>query len=149
MKRLFRERFPIRRMKLIDSYGADDHRSMNADNTSAFNCRFVAGTNRWSMHAYGKAIDLNPIENPYVPRRSRLTARRAALRRPLPRRQGHGPRRRPRRPRLPPQGRLEVGRQLARAPRLPALLRQRRVTALRALGEGVEEALVLLAGRRS
>ena len=66
MKALFRERFEIRRMKLIDSYGADDHRSMNADNTSAFNCRFVAGTNRWSTHAYGKAIDLNPIENPYV-----------------------------------------------------------------------------------
>ncbi len=63
---LFRERFPIRRMKLIDRYGADDHRSMNADNTSGFNCRFVAGTSRWSMHAYGKAIDINPIENPYV-----------------------------------------------------------------------------------
>jgi hypothetical protein len=66
MRRLFRKRFPIRRMKLIDAYGADDHRSMNADNTSGFNCRFVAGTNRWSMHAYGKAIDINPIENPYV-----------------------------------------------------------------------------------
>jgi hypothetical protein len=39
---------------------------MSADNTSAFNCRFVAGTTRWSMHAYGLAIDINPIENPYV-----------------------------------------------------------------------------------
>jgi poly-gamma-glutamate synthesis protein (capsule biosynthesis protein) len=66
MKRLFHLRYPIRRMELIDRYGADDHRSMNADNTSAFNCRFVAGTSRWSMHAYGRAIDLNPIENPYV-----------------------------------------------------------------------------------
>jgi D-alanyl-D-alanine carboxypeptidase len=66
MRRLFRKRFPIRRMKLIDAYGADDRRSMNADNTSGFNCRFVAGTNRWSMHAYGIAIDINPIENPYV-----------------------------------------------------------------------------------
>jgi hypothetical protein len=66
MKRLFKKRYPIRRMELIDRYGADDHRSMNADNTSAFNCRFVAGTTRWSMHAYGKAIDINPIENPYV-----------------------------------------------------------------------------------
>ena len=53
-------------MELIDRYGADDRRSMAADNTSAFNCRFVAGTNRWSMHAYGLAIDLNPVENPYV-----------------------------------------------------------------------------------
>ena len=66
MERLFEQRFPIRRIELIDRYGADDHRSMNADNTSAFNCRFVAGTERWSMHAYGKAIDINPIENPYV-----------------------------------------------------------------------------------
>lgn len=66
MERLFERRFPIRRMELIDRYGADDHRSMDADNTSAFNCRFVAGTERWSMHAYGKAIDINPIENPYV-----------------------------------------------------------------------------------
>jgi poly-gamma-glutamate synthesis protein (capsule biosynthesis protein) len=66
MKRLFRIRYPIRRMELIDRYDADDNRSMNADNTSAFNCRFVAGTSRWSMHAYGRALDINPIENPYV-----------------------------------------------------------------------------------
>lgn len=66
MRRLYRKRFPIRRMRLIDAHGADDRRSMNADNTSAFNCRFVAGTERWSEHAYGKAIDVNPIENPYV-----------------------------------------------------------------------------------
>jgi hypothetical protein len=39
---------------------------MAADNTSAFNCRFVGGTSRWSMHAYGEAIDVNPVENPYV-----------------------------------------------------------------------------------
>jgi len=39
MKRLFAKRFPIRRIELVDRYGADDHRSMNADNTSAFNCR--------------------------------------------------------------------------------------------------------------
>jgi D-alanyl-D-alanine carboxypeptidase len=66
MRKLWRADYPIRRMRLIDAYGADDDRSMNADNTSAFNCRYVAGTTRWSMHAYGKAIDLNPVENPYV-----------------------------------------------------------------------------------
>ena len=65
-KVLYRHRFPIRRMRLIDAYGSDDHRSMAADNTSAFNCRFVAGTSRWSAHAYGLAIDLNTVENPYV-----------------------------------------------------------------------------------
>jgi hypothetical protein len=66
MRELYRLRFPIRRMRLVDAYGADDHRSMAADNTSAFNCRFVAGTSRWSEHAYGHAIDVNPVENPYV-----------------------------------------------------------------------------------
>ena len=43
MKRLYKLRYPIRRMQLVDQYGADDDRSMAADNTSAFNCRFVAG----------------------------------------------------------------------------------------------------------
>ena len=59
-------RFPIRRKRHVDANGADDRRSQAADNTSAFNCRFVAGTSRWSEHAYGHAIDVNPIENPYV-----------------------------------------------------------------------------------
>lgn len=66
MRNLFRHHFPIRRMRLVDAYGADDHRSMDADNTSAFNCRYVSGTTRWSEHAYGRAIDVNPIENPYA-----------------------------------------------------------------------------------
>jgi hypothetical protein len=67
LRSLYRHRFPIRRMRLVDAYGADDHRSMNADNTSAFNCRFIAGQpGVWSQHAYGKAIDINPVENPYV-----------------------------------------------------------------------------------
>ncbi len=67
MRSLFRLRYPIRQMRLVDAYGADDHRSMAADNTSAFNCRFVAGSpGVWSEHAYGRAIDVNPIENPYV-----------------------------------------------------------------------------------
>jgi hypothetical protein len=66
MRSLYRLHFPIRRMRLVDAYGADDRRSMDADNTSAFNCRPVAGTSRWSEHAYGHAIDVNPRENPYV-----------------------------------------------------------------------------------
>ncbi len=63
---LYAGRFPIRRMVPIDAYGASDFRSIEADNTSAFNCRYVDGTTRWSEHAYGRAIDVNPIENPYV-----------------------------------------------------------------------------------
>jgi D-alanyl-D-alanine carboxypeptidase len=66
LRRLYVDRFPIRRMWLVDAYQADDFRSIEADNTSAFNCRFVDGTKRWSEHAYGRAIDVNPIENPYV-----------------------------------------------------------------------------------
>ena len=50
----------------VDAYGGSDFRSIEADNTSAFNCRFVDGTTRYSEHAYGRAIDVNPIENPYV-----------------------------------------------------------------------------------
>jgi hypothetical protein len=66
LRRLYAARFPIRRMVPVDAYGASDFRSIEADNTSAFNCRYVDGTTRWSEHAYGRAIDLNPIENPYV-----------------------------------------------------------------------------------
>jgi hypothetical protein len=65
-RRLYAARFPIRRMLPVSAYRASDDASMAADNTSAFNCRFVGGTTRWSMHAYGEAIDLNPVENPYV-----------------------------------------------------------------------------------
>jgi hypothetical protein len=65
--RLYEVSFPIRRMRLVDAYGADDGTSMEHDNTSAFNCRWRAGQpGVWSMHAYGKAIDINPVENPFV-----------------------------------------------------------------------------------
>jgi len=63
---LFAHRFPIRRMRLVDDYGGSDYASIQADNTSAFNCRNVTGGSGWSQHAYGLAIDINPIENPYV-----------------------------------------------------------------------------------
>ena len=64
--RLHAARWPIRRMRLVDEYGGVDDRSMAADNTSAYNCRRVAGTDVWSDHAYGTAIDLNPVRNPYL-----------------------------------------------------------------------------------
>jgi hypothetical protein len=65
-RRLYAARFPIRRMVPVSRYRGSDDASMAADNTSGFNCRFVSGTSRWSMHAYGLAIDVNPVENPYV-----------------------------------------------------------------------------------
>jgi D-alanyl-D-alanine carboxypeptidase len=64
--RLFKDRFPIRRITPIDAYDGDDFTSIEADNTSAFNCRAATGSSEWSHHAYGLAIDLNPLENPYV-----------------------------------------------------------------------------------
>jgi poly-gamma-glutamate synthesis protein (capsule biosynthesis protein) len=65
-RELYRARFPVRRMELVDAYGGDDNRSMAADNSSAYNCRTVAGESTFSDHAYGAAVDLNPVENPYV-----------------------------------------------------------------------------------
>ncbi len=63
---LYESRFPIRQMRLVDEFAGDDEQSMAADNTSAFNCRLVPGTSTWSEHAYGRAVDINPLENPWV-----------------------------------------------------------------------------------
>jgi hypothetical protein len=65
-RRLYEARFPIRRMLGVEIYKGSDDRSMAADNTSGFNCRRVGTSGSWSEHAYGKAIDVNPVENPYV-----------------------------------------------------------------------------------
>jgi hypothetical protein len=67
-RRLYDHRFPIRKMEPIDVYGGSDDASIAADNTSAFNCRnaVASGPAQWSAHAYGKAIDVNPVENPYI-----------------------------------------------------------------------------------
>jgi len=65
-RKLYDARWPIRRMRLVDAYRSDDDRSMAADNTSAYNCRRVKGSTRWSDHAFGAAIDLNPAQNPYL-----------------------------------------------------------------------------------
>ncbi len=63
---LFNERYPIERMVLVDEYGADDERSMRANNSSSFNFRRVSGTRSLSRHALGLAVDINPLYNPYV-----------------------------------------------------------------------------------
>jgi D-alanyl-D-alanine carboxypeptidase len=69
-RRLYAARFPIRRLRTIDAYNGRDAASLAADNTSAFNCRYAIapGPKRWSAHAYGVAIDVNPVENPYLDR---------------------------------------------------------------------------------
>ncbi|MBW5485044.1 M15 family metallopeptidase [Streptomyces bambusae] len=66
-ERTFEARFPIRRMRVMAEYGGSDTRAMADDNTSAFNCRRVTGDpRRLSRHAWGDAVDINPVENPYV-----------------------------------------------------------------------------------
>ena len=64
-RRLYQLGFPIRQMKLVDDYEASDDASMSADNSSAFNFRVIAGTDILSQHALGRAIDINPVENPW------------------------------------------------------------------------------------
>jgi poly-gamma-glutamate synthesis protein (capsule biosynthesis protein) len=58
--------FRIERMDRVDNYGGSDAASMAANNTSAFNCRPVEGTTTLSAHASGLAIDINPVQNPWV-----------------------------------------------------------------------------------
>jgi hypothetical protein len=65
-ERLFVIGYPITKMRLIDEYGGDDDRSMLDDNTSGFNCRRVKGSTNWSQHSFGRAVDVNPFENPWV-----------------------------------------------------------------------------------
>jgi hypothetical protein len=68
-EQLLQLRYPIDKIRTVDNYpGADDELSMEDNNTSAFNCRDIPGTGRWSLHAFGRAIDLNPLLNPYIDR---------------------------------------------------------------------------------
>lgn len=64
--RLFAIGFPIASLQLIDDHDADDDRSMQAGNSSAFNFRTIAGTDQLSQHAFGLAVDINPVQNPMV-----------------------------------------------------------------------------------
>jgi hypothetical protein len=72
--RLYGLHFPIRHVRLADFYGPKAGRPRDGDVTAAFDCRQAVpspctggkGTGTWSMHAYGLAVDVNPVENPYV-----------------------------------------------------------------------------------
>ncbi|GFO70338.1 hypothetical protein GMLC_39170 [Geomonas limicola] len=76
LETLYRTRFPIASLRLIDEYAGDDARSMAADNSSGFNCRCVPGKpGTFSLHSYGTALDLNPVQNPFLsPDREALPA---------------------------------------------------------------------------
>lgn len=86
VREIFREldsaAFPVYSVIPISHFGWSDDASINVNNTSAFNYRTVAGTRRLSMHAFGRAIDLNPYLNPY------LTPGKKALRQYDPRTPG-------------------------------------------------------------
>ncbi len=80
-KMLYAYKYPIKKMQLISDsdYRGNDYKSIEADNTSAFNCRPVTGNkNKWSNHAYGKAIDINPIENPYISKKGTSSHKKSA-----------------------------------------------------------------------
>jgi poly-gamma-glutamate synthesis protein (capsule biosynthesis protein) len=62
---LFDARFPIARMRPLHHYAGADRRSMADNNTSGFNCRAKVGSTELSVHSFGRAIDINPIQNPY------------------------------------------------------------------------------------
>ncbi len=72
-RELYQIKYPIRQMRLVSDFRGSDWQSIEADNTSAFNCRKATGSKKWSKHSYGKAIDINPIENPYIARNGRIT----------------------------------------------------------------------------
>lgn len=67
-EKLFEIRFSIQQIVPVIAYRWDDNASMAANNSSAFNYRIIAGTDRLSNHSYGRAIDLNPMQNPYTQR---------------------------------------------------------------------------------
>jgi hypothetical protein len=67
-QRLREMRFPIAKARPMNDYGGDDDASTRDNNSSAFNDRNVAGGGSISLHAYGLAIDLNPVQNPYLTR---------------------------------------------------------------------------------
>ena len=65
-ERIFASGFVIESLRRIDDFGADDNASMAANNSSGFNFRVVEGTSALSMHALGRAIDINPAQNPWL-----------------------------------------------------------------------------------
>jgi hypothetical protein len=78
-EQLLQLRYPIAKIRTVDNYpAADDELSMEDNNTSAFNCRDIPGTGHWSLHASGRAIDLNPLLNPYIDRTGAFQPKNAA-----------------------------------------------------------------------
>ncbi|MCC7004526.1 M15 family metallopeptidase [Candidatus Nomurabacteria bacterium] len=65
--KLLEWKFPIEKIIPVNKYDWSDDKSMEDNNSSAFNYRVIYGTDRLSKHSYGTAIDINPVQNPYFP----------------------------------------------------------------------------------
>lgn len=83
---VYYNKYPIEKIELIDKYNANDEKSMEDNNTSAFCYRTITNTNKLSIHSLGKAIDVNPLYNPCVvnnfvfPAKGKLYANRSIVR---------------------------------------------------------------------
>ena len=69
---LYKLKFPISKMVPIAAYGWDDEASMADNNPSAFNYRCIVGSDVLSNHSLGRAIDINPLQNPYYARNGNI-----------------------------------------------------------------------------
>ncbi|MBO4904540.1 MAG: M15 family metallopeptidase [Lachnospiraceae bacterium] len=72
-RQLYEAEYPIEKIRLIDDYDGDDDASMADNNTSCFNFRVVEGSTNLSKHAFGAAVDLNPLYNPYIRQKEQKT----------------------------------------------------------------------------
>ena len=135
-EQLHRLGYPVEKIRTVDHYSdADDELSMEDNNTSAFNCRRIPGTDDWSPHAYGRAIDINPLINPCLYASGYFEPReRGGLPGPQPHRPGAHPRWRPGRARLH-RSWLALG-WLLDDSRLPTLRAALSSTALKTQGPG-------------
>ncbi|WP_341755438.1 M15 family metallopeptidase [Candidatus Tisiphia endosymbiont of Ptychoptera albimana] len=66
LKRIYALKYPIAKARTVENYDGDDDKSMADNNSSSFNCREITGGGLPSIHSYGLAIDINPIQNPYL-----------------------------------------------------------------------------------
>ena len=77
-EQLHRLGYPIAKMQTVARYpGAEDELSMQDNNTSAFNCRMLPSGRAWALHAYGRAIDVNPLINPFIDSRGDIQPKTA------------------------------------------------------------------------
>lgn len=66
LRQLYEAGYPIEKIRLVDEYDADDELSMEDNNSSSFNFRFISHTTRVSKHGLGLAVDINTLYNPYT-----------------------------------------------------------------------------------